>query len=293
LGWSGLHINYDARSGRFRPVDPKEIKILDYTDGSQSISTEPRYLQEITRVASQGSGLAKHVRRLLQARSAAKYQHGLKRGKISPKSMFRGGMTGTGEYQQKIYRKKQVINLKDTAVQVVVDCSGSMDGDKYVHASASAVLLNEAISTIGVPVEIFGFDDCYRAPQHAIWKTFDKSVTLDELIGRVSTSVNHMMNSNSDGESIMWGYERLMKRRERRKIMIVLSDGSPACSRGDADYYTDQIIKTIEQGGVAEIYGIGIMDRNVTRLYKDHAVIRSAGELESALLNVVQTKILN
>jgi len=207
--------------------------------------------------------------------------------------MFRGGMKGTGEYQQKIYRKKQVINLKDTAVQIVVDCSGSMDGDKYVHASSSAVLLNEAISTIGVPVEIFGFDDSYRSPQHAIWKTFDKSVTSDELIGRCSTSVNHMMNSNSDGESIMWGYERLMKRRERRKIMIVLSDGSPACSRGDADYYTDQIIKTIEKGGVAEIYGIGIMDRNVERLYKDNAVIRSADELEAALLNVVQTKILS
>ena len=211
-----------------------------------------------------GDGLAKHVRRLLQVRSATTYQHGLKRGKISPKSIYRAGNKG---------------HPMETKV---CDMSGSMGGDKMMNAGISCKLLNEAIGSIHIPLEIAGFDDHFNTCQHALWKSFSKAVTSNELVRRICHSVMKMMAGNSDGESVLWAYNRLVRRKEKRKILIVLSDGSPAGSGGDAMAYTKTIVKGIEDGGQVEIYGIGIMDRNVKLIYKHNCTIQRASELEAS-----------
>jgi len=52
-------------------------------------------------------------------------------------------------------------------------------------------------------------------------------------------------------------------------------------------------LEEIEKRGEVEIYGIGIEDGNVSRLYKDWKVINHSDELEGALLELISTKILN
>ena len=170
--------------------------------------------------------------------------------------------------------------------------TGSMGGSKILHATQAAIMLNDAIGMIRVPLEIYGFTDCHSAPKHAVFKTFSQQVTAEDIRNYVADAVSKMMDGNSDGESIMWGYQRLLKRREKRKIMIVLSDGSPAGYRGDADAYTKLVIKQIEDAGGVEIYGIGIQDSNVIRLYKDCEVLKDPNALEETLLRVIKRKVL-
>ena len=146
------------------------------------------------------------------------------------------------------------------------------------------MLLNAAISRIGVPLEIIAFDETGYKPTEVIIKPFNKHISDETMRDRMAWAAeNHLMGGNSDGESILYAYNRLIQQRNKRKIMIVLSDGSPASCRGDADWFTKQVVKEIEKKREVELYGIGIMDSNVERIYKHHAVINRAEDLEDAI----------
>lgn len=288
----GLHINYDGGTGRFTERGDECYRTLDYTTRErEEYDYAARASQRRIDKIAVNTSLAKQVKRLLQARSQASYQHGLKRGKISSRSLYR--VTLGGNASSKVFKKKQERDILNTAVTVLVDKSGSMTGTKDAHAGIACAMLNEAIGAIRVPLEIVGFTEDYEKITHSILKKHDKSVTWDDLIYRHCKSGDEMFSSNSDGESILWAMARLTKRKEKRKILIVLSDGSPASTTGDADYFAKKIISEIEKSGVVEIYGIGIMDTNVRRLYKHCDVIKEANELEGALLRVIEQKILD
>lgn len=288
--YAGMHINYDTRAyGNFDLADPDDYHLIDYTKGVPTDRIDEWHHLRITS-SEHGKGLAKQVRRLLQVRAQASYQHGLKRGKISSRSIYRAGMGQAAS--DRVFKKKQENDVLDTAVLVMSDMSGSMDGNKAVNAGISVILLNEAISKIGVPLELIGFDEG-SYPRHSIWKTFNKSVSSSDLAARFSDAIDRQCGSNSDGESLVFGYDRLIRRKEKRKIMIVLSDGSPASMRGDADTHTAQVVREIEKAGIVELYAIGIRDRNVERFYKRHETIRDPSELEGALLKIIERSILN
>ena len=292
-GEYGLHINYDGgNTEQFDMLDVSQYIIYNYTDSSMNVNPDSHTKRQMETLDT-GAGLSGQVRRLLMAKRATRYQHGLKRGRISPKSIFRGAMRDSGEYQRKVFKKKIENDMLNTAITVMMDCSGSMEGAKFTHAGKATILLNEAIGKLNVPLEIVGFTDDWHTVIHALWKTFDKSVSSEDLLDRIADSHSRTMSSNSDGESIMWGYNRLLPRKEKRKMMIVLSDGSPATVRGDADWHTRMVVDNIEKQGIVEMYGIGIMDSNVKRIYKKHQVISHANELEAALLKVIEEHIIN
>jgi cobaltochelatase CobT len=108
---------------------------------------------------------------------------------------------------------------------------------------------------------------------------------------RLGVASAHLRN-NPDGDAILWSFDRLRQSRAKRKLLIVASDGSPACDRGgDIDWYTREVVKKIENETPIQIVGIGIMDNNVTRIYKEHYVIHDAAELEKALLTLIDKKV--
>jgi len=143
-----------------------------------------------------------------------------------------------------------------------------------------------------VPVELMTFTDVDR-PLHFIISPFDeRSVSREELIQRYCTA-GLFKSNNSDGESITEAYNRIRRRKEKRKVIIVLSDGCPASTAdGDEVAHTRAVVRRIEEETPIEIYGIGIMSNSVDDFYRNHAVINSADKLESALLELVKAKVL-
>lgn len=280
-----LKIHYDGAVDREAYV-PKSVKMRN-PDSAVAV-VESWYQEGISRMAG-GENIASTLRKLLQVRALSIYQHNIKVGKIHNRNVYKATMKDTGDYQSRIFKKKVTNNILDTVLYILVDQSGSMGGEKYKHAAKAACLLNDSISCLRIPFEITTFTDD-GSPLHTIVKAFNENLTNEKLIERFSRSANYM-GDNADGESILWAFSELRRRRETRKVLLVLSDGQPACSRGGIMTFTKEVIAEIQRSPV-EIYGLGIMDDTVSRFYKEHKVIYSANELEEALLNVIRNKLL-
>ena len=80
-----------------------------------------------------------------------------------------------------------------------------------------------------------------------------------------------ILKENVDGEAILWATKRLMKRREERKILMIISDGAPVddstLSVNSGDYlerHLKDTVKYVENNRPIDITAIGI-GHDVTR----------------------------
>ena len=103
---------------------------------------------------------------------------------------------------------------------------------------------------------------------------------------------------NVDGEALAWAHQRLSKRNEERKILIVISDGAPVDDStlstnhsNFLDNHLRQIIYSIETQGNVELLAIGI-GHDVTKYYDKSITINRAEELAEALLDKL-TELFN
>jgi cobalamin biosynthesis protein CobT len=240
-------------------------------------------------------GFAQKVRRILQIRAKGRVQYGTKTGSLHAGNLFRLRVDGAShEYQQRIFKKRIVSDVLDSAVSVLVDTSGSMSGEKYACAITAAVHLSGTIgNTLHIPTEIIGFTEVEYRNTMFIHRTFDKKLLSKEALTSSLTKASSWMNQNCDGDSVLFAASRLLQRKEKRKLLIVLSDGSPASSKpGDVMGYTMDIVRQLDSVPALDIVGIGIQDDNVTRIYKQHHVIHEAHEIESALLSIIERKLI-
>ena len=301
-GATGIHIDYSnySRYDAFTPAAPDQIKIVDYEKNiGTNISLKGddyRHNDDVIKAVhrmNSGNTLANKVRRLLQIRSNSQRIYGQKKGKIDARNLHRVTMKNAPGYNERVFRRTIESDTLNTAVSLVVDFSGSMGGHKSHNAIKSSMLLYDAISrALNVPLEIIGFSDSGKSSIMLLFKSFNGKVSDEILLQRMANGVNYM-SGNSDGEAIAWCYDRLERRREKKKLMIVLSDGSPASSRsGDIYAYTKEVIKKIEGAHEADIIGIGIEDRNVKSLYTNHQVLGDSSELEETILKIIESKML-
>lgn len=241
-------------------------------------------------------GFGNKVRRSIQIKSYDRRMGGYKSGNIHGKRLWRAGMprVGDGEWNRKVFRRKEENDTLDTAVSVLIDYSGSMGGEKIENAIEAGMLLNSSISRqLGIPVRITGFSDHIFGDglTLGVFKNFDQRVGDEEMATRM-VRFTCFMGQNSDGEYIAHEYYNLKKRPEKRKIFIVLSDGQPAGMGGDDMWCAKEVVKSIENDKEVEIYGIGIMSSAVKEIYKERKVINSANQLERALLDTIKRKIV-
>jgi cobaltochelatase CobT len=97
-----------------------------------------------------------------------------------------------------------------------------------------------------------------------------------------------------DGEAVEWACRRMRKHGELRKILIVISDGSPmdsATNLANDEYYLDnhlkQVVEQFDNESEIEIYGLGV-GLSLTPYYR-HCI---AVDLEESLSNSVFQQIL-
>jgi cobaltochelatase CobT len=92
-------------------------------------------------------------------------------------------------------------------------------------------------------------------------------------------------SANVDGESLMMAAMRLVKRREQRKVLMVLSDGMPSAYGIDEHLcrHLSDTVKTIEKMGI-EVVGIGIKDDSVKRFYPKNVVISDIEALPGVVM---------
>ena len=100
-----------------------------------------------------------------------------------------------------------------------------------------------------------------------------------------------LLKENIDGEAILWAYNRIKKRNEERKILMIISDGAPvddstlSVNSGDfLEKHLKKVVKTIENKKDIEILAIGI-GHDVSRYYDRAIKISDVQELGDVMIN--------
>lgn len=285
------------RSGQYTPAIFNEHKVIDCSKpgygGQFPYGSRDRDISSA--LEKTNPGFANQVRQKLQVRDRSRYEYAKKRGVMHRPSLHRVLIKDAPGYNERVFKNKVVSDTLNIAITVLVDSSGSMSGRKYEHACASAVLLNESLgNTLHIPLEIVGFTEWSTQPANIVHRTHDsKLLSRDKLVESLERA-GGCLATNPDGENISWAYERLVRRKEKRKLMIVISDGQPAdCGRrGDPAVYLKHVVSTIEREKRVEIYAVGVQDESVKHFYKEYSIINSSAELESTLLQLIDRKVV-
>jgi hypothetical protein len=238
--------------------------------------------------------LSNALRMKLQVRSKGRYEYGTKTGKLHTGSLHRLVSARGTAAESRVFRKHVTSDTLDTAVSVLVDCSGSMSGSKFDTASAAAISVALALKPLHIPFNILGFTNTCGNDDPIIWvfNDWNENVTQPELIKRFVRASGELFE-NTDGDAVAWANNYLVGRKEKRKLLLVMSDGSPAgrTHAGAIGPYTKKVVSDIEKRKEVEIYGVGIMDTNVCRYYTKHCVINNNNELTPTILSILDKAI--
>ena len=108
-----------------------------------------------------------------------------------------------------------------------------------------------------------------------------------------------ILKENIDGEAVLWAFNRLKKRKEERKIIMVISDGAPVddstLSVNQANYleqHLKRVVNWIEKNSEVEINAIGI-GHDVTNYYEKAVKIADVQELGDAMVDQLVELFIN
>lgn len=209
-------------------------------------------------------------------------------GRLNIKRLQSGQLT-THVFEQ----RREPKNKQDICVMFLVDESGSMGGNKTECAKKCAIGLAEVFNNLKIPVAVMGFTADTQGFDVVHYHYMHFRNSLDDRIKLLNIKARA---NNFDGYSIRYATEMLKKRREEHKLLIIISDGSPACnyygwSSGISD--TTQAIK--EAAKVADVIGVAIDQSAVdvlSSMYKQHFVqCTKVEQLFESLGAVIKDKI--
>ncbi len=208
------------------------------------------------------------------------------------------------------FKQERDATFKDTIVTLLLDNSGSMRGRPIMVAACCADILARTLERCGVKVEILGFTTkAWKGGQaREAWLAAGKPAnpgrlndlrhivykSADAPWRRAKRSLALMMREgllkeNIDGEALAWAHRRLQARPERRRILMMISDGAPVddstLSVNTGNYlemHLRQVIEEIETRSPVELIAIGI-GHDVTRYSRRAVTITDPAELAGAM----------
>lgn len=192
------------------------------------------------------------------------------------------------------YFSRQIVpdGQPDLTIGVLIDESGSMYGSKIKNARKNAILLEDTLRRLAIPHVIYGHTEfgniCYMN-DYVDYDTVDAKDKY-RLVGVSAVS------GNIDGAAITYIAEKILKRPEKDKILIVISDGIPAGVSFYHDNYNDDTrlaINKYRKKGV-KIFGAIIDDYDrVAKIYGEYSFdCRDEEKLQANLIKLIKKYIL-
>ena len=209
------------------------------------------------------------------------------------------------------YKIEKDTEFRDTSVSILVDSSGSMRGRSMTVAAICADIISTTLERCNVKTEVLGFttkqwkggesrklwmeDGKPENPgrlndiRHIIFKSADTPWRRGQKNFGLMLREG-LLKENVDGEALIWAHDRLARRTEQRKILMVISDGAPVDDStlstnptNFLDLHLRQVIHSVETKSDINLIAIGI-GHDVTRYYKNAVTIHRAEELGGAML---------
>jgi cobaltochelatase CobT len=286
----------------------EEVGAEDLCDPSELTRLRQQLDQQLQNLQGVVAKLANRLQRRLLAQQTRAWDFDLDEGMLDAGRLAR---VVANPLIALSYKRERDTEFRDTVVSLLIDNSGSMRGRPITVAAMCGDILARTLERCAVKVEILGFttrawkggssrerwvaEGKPRNPgrlndlRHIVYKAADapwrrarKNLGLMLREG--------LLKENIDGEALMWAYSRLRGRSERRRILMVISDGAPVddstLSVNPGNYlerHLRQVIGEIESRELVELIAIGI-GHDVTRYYRRAVTIVDAEELGGTMM---------
>ncbi len=265
--------------------------------------------QQLIQLKTFISRLANKLQRKLLAKQNRSWEFDLEEGVLDTSKLTR---VIIDPFNSLSFKKEKETEFKDTLVTILIDNSGSMRGKPISVASICADILSKTLERCSVKVEVLGFTTKHwkGGSSRELWSNNNKPKfpgRLNDLRHIIYKSADipwrqskknmglmlkeGLLKENIDGEALRWAYNKMSKRKEERKILMVISDGAPVddstLSTNMSDYLEMDLKRTveaIEKFSDVELLAIGI-GHDVTRYYKKAVKITDVQDLGDVMIN--------
>ena len=253
--------------------------------------------------------IANRLQRKLQAQQNRQWDFNLEEGYLDTSRLAKIIINPNN---QLTFKKEKNIEFKDTVVSLLIDNSGSMRGRPITVAALCSDILAKTLERCLIKTEILGFTTkAWKGGKsrekwinngkpsnpgrlndlrHIIYKSGDAPWRRSKKnLGLLLKE--GILKENVDGEALQWAYNRIKLRQEKRKVLIIISDGAPVddstLSVNPGNYLEKNLrdtIKNIEATSDIDLVAIGI-GHDVSRYYQKAVTIMDVDQLGEVLLN--------
>ena len=210
-----------------------------------------------------GARLRYEVKRLFENSGIDEFQFNRRVGQLNTRALH---TVAVGN--DRVFKRHHEEGGVDSAVVLVMDCSGSMFDERMRNAAPVMATLLDTLDRAGVATSII---------------TFGTHVSMLKPWGMTKTKAMPLLASlvsgadNSDSQALRYAHTLLLNRPEKRKVTFVLGDGG---------VYREEEKRCMEQAiagqnlGITTI-GVGI-GGDLSRMYKNNILIRNFKDLADA-----------
>ena len=300
-----INLDYKIFTNQFDEI----IKAEHLEDANEASKLRKTLDQQLIGFQDVITKLANKLQRQLLAKQNRSWDFDLEEGLLDSSKLPRIVMD---PYNSLSFKKEKDLDFKDTVVTLLIDNSGSMRGRPITIAAICADILSRTLERCSVKVEILGFTTKnwkggqsreywnkkgkIKRPgrlndlRHIIYKGAD--IQWRQVKNNLGLMLKEgLLKENIDGEAISWAFNRLKKRKEERKILMVISDGAPvddstlSVNSGDfLEKHLKKVVKFIEDKTELEILAIGI-GHDVSRYYNRAIKITDVNELGDVMIS--------
>lgn len=237
-------------------ANPEEIsKTIAGIHSSVSLNVEPlppnqkEYEEILSQVKPIVSKTTLEIKRILNFKNSSKYGN-QQIGRLDTKRLWKLATKDPNIF----YTSNAPDKIPDIAIYLLIDCSGSMyNQKKFQKAKRAAIVLSEVCRNMHIKFAVTGFS----AYSHKKSVLHQQAVKFSDPapygVGNL-----HIHEENRDGYSILLASKELEVRSEKKKVLIVLSDGKPC--HGGTEYFgkigredTARAVRDCEKRGIRVI----------------------------------------
>jgi len=300
-----INLDYKIFTSQFDEI----VKAENLENADEAFKLRKSLDQQLVGFQDVITKLANKLQRQLLAKQNRAWEFDLEEGLLDSSKLPRIIMD---PYNSLSFKKEKDLDFKDTVVTLLIDNSGSMRGRPITIAAICADILSRTLERCSVKVEILGFTtkNWKGGQSRELWTKNSKPKTpgrlndLRHIIYKAADThwrqaknnlglmlKEGLLKENIDGEAISWAYNRIKKRKEERKILMVISDGAPvddstlSVNSGDfLEKHLKKIVKFIENKSDIEVLAIGI-GHDVSRYYDKAIKITDVNELGDVMIS--------
>ena len=302
--WTGTAQSYRVFTREF----DREVQAAELIRALQLAQFREQMDEELARSGLLQAGrLARYLQQRLASTQRNGWSFGLEEGHLDGSRL---SQLVTDPQQRAIFKDEMQRPVNETAVTILMDCSGSMK----TYARPLSLLLDvmgRALEMAGASVEILGFSTqawnggrarrrWQRAGQpqfpgrlnerlHIVFKDGAKP-WRHARHGIAALRKLDIFREGIDGEAVEWACQRLRAKTAQRRILLVISDGCPmdtATHQANDEHYLDQHLRQVlaaqERMGGMKVCALGVgLDLGV--FYRQRLAVDLQHDLDEALL---------